>query len=542
MNRYVTKTKVVDFEELGYETMLQSGNLEQARNICALHIHAYADEMQPELTSLQSGIRENKNHGAALHAHLYDRPIPVNDASMLTYVLRWRLLLTLMVFAGVACFAGNTVTFYLFGFGLFLTVLLAAGTTALPLVIGHLGYERIVAKHKGLQIGIIAAAVVLCFVGLYELAVARQVMVDRQAVAVPALTSYVDGAPADPAGAQDPKPDSGKETRVRQTLGGAMLMIMIAADLMLGLLAGLLSRMHTDEDYAAWRNLKKITRMIARLEERVSQLTSFVEIAKKRCSAGILRAQVVFSKRKIPYYRALGMLILCALLCSGTSQAQAIQRHEVILIDSSISIAKAGGSNVLFQEYLLAARKLLLTEPANSRVWVLSIATDSFGGAGEILKGWTPDSRGVFTDDLNRARSQLSASFEQKSVKLAPGAFGTDIFGALWRFKTLSESVAKSDQSQLNPKTIWIFSDMMNETREFPMPKLITRGPERMLDRAKAIGLLVPLSGYKVYVYGATPNGLTPQAWNTIRIFWVMYFKAAGAELVTYSAECDVQR
>ena len=83
---------------------------------------------------------------------------------------------------------------------------------------------------------------------------------------------------------------------------------------------------------------------------------------------------------------------------------------------------------------------------------------------------------------------------------------------------------------------------MMNETREFPMPELLDMGPERMLERAKANGLLVPLANYKIHVYGASTTGLAPQSWMTIRRFWEMYLAAAGAELVIYSAECDVQR
>jgi hypothetical protein len=83
---------------------------------------------------------------------------------------------------------------------------------------------------------------------------------------------------------------------------------------------------------------------------------------------------------------------------------------------------------------------------------------------------------------------------------------------------------------------------MMNESAAFEMPSLLPLGPERMLERAKANRLIVPMNGYKVYVYGATPNGLSPEAWLTIKRFWTMYFQAAGAELVTYSAECQVQR
>jgi hypothetical protein len=541
MNRMVMRTKIVDFEELGYETMLQCGDVERAKTICGLHVHAFADQLQPELLGVQAEIEERRHHGAAFHSHLYDRPIPVSDASMLTHVLRSRILLSLLVLAGIACFAGNTVTFYLFGFGLLLTLLMAAGTTALPLVVGHLAYERIVAKHKKLQIAVIAVAVALCFAGLYELAEARRIMVDKQAAAAPATTSYVDGASSDVPD-EEPKGDSGTENNVRQTLGGAMLMIMIAADLMLGFLAGLLTRMHTDEDYAAWRQLKKIAEVLAKLEQRLSELASLVEIAKKRCAVGILRAQVALSRRRIPYHRALPLLILFLVVGARPGRAQTVERYEGILIDTSASISKSGTTNHLFQEYLVATKKLLLTEPANSRLWISTISTDSFGGGGELLKGWTPDSRGVFTEDLNRARRQLSSSFEQKSSRISPVASGTDIFGALWRFRALFESAPTSDKAQGLPKTIWVFSDMVNETREFPMPALIETGPEKMLERVKANGLLIPLNGYKVYVYGASPSGLTPQAWATIKSFWVLYFQAAGAELITYAAECDVQR
>jgi hypothetical protein len=83
---------------------------------------------------------------------------------------------------------------------------------------------------------------------------------------------------------------------------------------------------------------------------------------------------------------------------------------------------------------------------------------------------------------------------------------------------------------------------MMNETKEFPMPELLEIGPDRMLDRAKADGLIVPLAGYKVYVYGASPSGITPKSWIMLKDFWIKYFTAAGAELVSYAAEADVRR
>ena len=101
-----------------------------------------------------------------------------------------------------------------------------------------------------------------------------------------------------------------------------------------------------------------------------------------------------------------------------------------------------------------------------------SIATDSFGGVREFVKGWTPDARGVFTDDLTRVQHQLASSFEAKSSGMAPVSSGTDIFGGLEHLKDLFEPVPKSDTPRGFPNTIWIFSDMMNESQEFPYVRL----------------------------------------------------------------------
>jgi hypothetical protein len=105
----------------------------------------------------------------------------------------------------------------------------------------------------------------------------------------------------------------------------------------------------------------------------------------------------------------------------------------------------------------------------------------------------------------------------------------------------LLESGSKSSSDAVS-KTIWIFSDMMNESANFNMPALLPAGPEKTVERAKANSLMVPLAGYRVYVVGASPAGLSPQTWNALRTFWTLYFREAGAELVSYSAECSVER
>ena len=531
----------IDFEELGFQTMLETGDETRAKPICALKLHAYEESLRPELSKLSSEIQQAKNRAQALHCRLYDRPIPVNDAAMLVRSLGARVLLVLAVLAGFASLAGNTVLFYLFGFDLSTTLLLAAGTTALPLVVGHLAYEKIVARHRIAETVVIVAAAALCLGGLVQLGQSRRDVVDK-AAANQTTSSYVDENPPDNSVEEPLTPQPGSESKSRQTLGRAMFIILMAADLMLGLLAGLLTRMRTDEDYAAWHELKKISETVIALEKTFSEQISSIEIAKVRCMAGILRAKNIYSKRRVPYHQLLTVLMLFLCAFARASQAQTIRRYEGILIDTSGSIGKGNPNSELFREYLLSTKKLLLTEPPNSRVWVSTISTDSFGGVSEILKGWTPDAHGVFTDDLNRARHQLASSFETKSSGMSPVSAGTDIFGGLWSLKARFESAPNADRSQAIPKTIWIFSDMMNETKNFPMPDLVAIGPEQMFERAKANGLLLSLEGYRVYVYGVSTTGLTPQTWAAAKKFWTIYFDAVGAELIIYSAACDGAR
>lgn len=270
------------------------------------------------------------------------------------------------------------------------------------------------------------------------------------------------------------------------------------------------------------------------MQKRKDELLSLVEIAKKKCWAGILRARHFHRRNAVPFHRALGCVLLgLGLLNSTALHAQSLNRYEGILIDVSGSIGAGGATDDLFREYAHGVRQLLLTEPESSRVVVSTITTESFGSVREILKGWTPEAHGVFTDNLTRARRQLGSSFETDASALAPIAGGTDIFGALWRLRAFMDSDPQVRRDAI--REIWIFSDMINETPTLMMPALIASGPQKMLEQAKANGLVVPLRGYKIHICGASMRGLSPQAWNAVKAFWTGYFKGTGADLVSYT-------
>jgi hypothetical protein len=540
MTSTILKTQRIDFEELGYKTMVETGDQMATRDICGLHIQAFADELKPELSRLSSVIQQTKGRRQALWSHLYDRHVPVSDATMLGSAIAAGVLAVMIFVASLASVGGHAMTFYLFGSGLPISLVLGVALTGIATASGYQAYEKILVRHKAAERIVVLAACVLCFWGLLQMAQARGTMVDKLASSASAK-SFVDDNATEDVPAEPGRTDDSAEQRVRGLFGSAMVKIMLSADIILGILLGLFTKIRTNDDFVAWQDLKKTARHLGALEKRSNELLSSIEIAKKRCMAGILRAKHIRRRKCVPYHQALPILPLVIFLAVFPVFAQTINRHEGILIDVSGSIGKGGANDELFHEYLFGVKKLLLTEPPNSRVWVSVITTESFGSVRSLVKGWTPDAQGVFTDDLNRARHQLAANFESKAAGLSPTAAGTDIIGGLWQLKALLESGSKGNSDTVS-KTIWIFSDMMNESANFNMPALLPAGPEKMVERAKANGLLVPLAGYKVHVIGASPAGLSPQTWNALRTFWTLYFREAGAELVSYSAECGVER
>lgn len=528
----------VDFGELGYATMVEVRDTEAAKAIVGLRLRAYADGLQPEMLQLASGIQRKRNQANALDAQLYQRPLPVSDTLMIARSVALKFLIALGLIGLVAALAGNAATVHAMWSSLPLTVIGCIVLTGAVLLAGHLAFERVLIDRPWLQVAAAITILVLTFYGVAQFNEARGLVTNAMLGGSASTRSYVDSSYVEPSAPEPPAEQGGTsmQQRVSGLLTSAVVKISIASDLALGFLVALIAAIRHSPDYAGWSTLRRLTLDIPTLERRRNELGAAIESAQRNAMAGILRARAFERAVPVPYLRVLPVVLLCVLAAPAWAQ-NSPRREEVILLDASASVANRAQAGSTFRQYIQSIRQLLATEPPESRVSVMLITTDSFGGGGSqiLVKGWTPSARGVFTDDLDRARQQLVAEFDKRVRGLAPIASATDITGALFRATALDSL----DQGRV--KELYIFSDMIN-TAGLNMPALLPTGPEKMLEIAKANGQIAPLGRYRVHVHGAVTHSLTPAGWSAIRAFWRLYVREAGAELVVYSPDAVMRR
>lgn len=532
-----------EFTEVGYRKMLATVNEQIAGAICGQKLEVYRHKVEIAIGYVRSEMRPVRQHIDALGAILYAGDVPVCDAEMLAntkQIDQYRIMFYVCVAAAIAC---STWTFSKLGANPVLAVIGGLLTTT---VMGGVMYlmHSLLGNFKwwkvGLELAVGLVAAALCFWGMVELAQARTAMVVHEASNRQSQESqsFVDDSSAQPDEADKSSSDEGAEQSIYQHVGASLFSFAMACELILGILLAMWLRIRNNPLYVAWCELHDEDEKLDLLMAQEQELAVKPQIAQKACLAGILEAKAELEKQRKhqprpTYHRRAAVAAVALVLFSGTAFAQSFDRAEAILVDVSGSIGK-GTNNELFRQYLTSTRGLLLQAPPKTRVFVSVITTDSFGSTGPLLRGWTPDSKGVFTDDLNRARHELASSFATKAASLRPMSAGTDIFGGLWQLQTLFDSATAQT------KEVFILSDMMNETPNFNMPALLAFGPEKMMEMARSNNKIVPLKGYRIHVLGASTQELTPEAWNTMKSFWTLYFHDAGAELVSYSPDCSV--
>jgi hypothetical protein len=537
MRRQLTYEK--DYEALGLKAMADTGDEQCAMQIGAMEIQALQHRLQPAMSRSEEEIAETESRVQALCDQLYNRPNPPSDLRIVAKNAALWVLQGFALATALVSMAGHAVTFQLFGMAVVLSVITGALLSVAVAGAGHLAFSKVFEKNKLISGMMILLPFVMGYWGVYDFSRARGVMSDHQD-SQGSPQSFVEGAtpavePLLPASGHN----ESEEQEVKSLLRDGVVKIMLAADIVLGIFLSMVIMLRTDEERLAWLVIKKGKDNMAHFGGEQRRLKAQIEIAMRDFTKGVMPGRQKYQRRQHPpYFRAKSVVLLFLLAPLAVHAQSDVKRLEGILLDVSGSVAKKTGTSQLHRELFSGAKNLLQTEPPQSRVWLFLISTESFGSVQALLRGWTPAAPGVFQDTLNRARGQLVAALEAKSTGLSPVAAGTDIIGGLWRVKAAFEST----DSKRIVNEVFILSDMMNESQEFPMPALVATGSARMIEYAEQHGLIVPMNGYRIHVYGATTMGMSPQTWNIVKEFWQRYFQKAGAQLVLYSSETVVER
>ncbi len=208
----------------------------------------------------------------------------------------------------------------------------------------------------------------------------------------------------------------------------------------------------------------------------------------------------------------------------------------VAAIDLTASVGRASGldQKTELERDVASVGKLLVTLPAGSRVTVIGITDRSFAQPYILLSAHLDANEGYFKERIRTAHQQLLAAWQKRSQSLVENFKQTDLLGAL----VMSSQVFEPKDGRRN--VLVIFSDMRHETRSLNLarPSVVLLQPT--LDGIARAGLTADLKGVEVYALGVDAAGKSVGYWNSLRDFWLAYFKKAGAKVRAYSILRDL--
>ena len=139
---------------------------------------------------------------------------------------------------------------------------------------------------------------------------------------------------------------------------------------------------------------------------------------------------------------------------------------------------------------------------------------------------------------------QLASSFEAKSAGMAPLASATDIFGGLWHVKAVFESATKpnSPTSQSRNHLDFFRHDERDQSISISDAGVNSAWTGEDAGAGQGEWAHAHAPWPQSHVCGASTASLTPQAWMTMKEFWWKYFVTAGADLISYSPDCETAK
>jgi hypothetical protein len=226
----------------------------------------------------------------------------------------------------------------------------------------------------------------------------------------------------------------------------------------------------------------------------------------------------------------LGLVLAILSVCHGRAVAE--ERVTIIAaIDLTQSVAVAGhGEQTDFQKNVQGITRLLAQAPVSSRIIVLGITDKSFTQPRILLSARVADDPGYFGERLDAARRQLVGMWKRRSTNIEPQFKYTDILGVLLVAGQMFDASPKSSR-----KMLVIFSDMRHHTDDLDLESRRSVPPFRATAEHSRIIMIAPLQSIEVWVLGVDGTEKSIPYWQSLKTFWIAYFRKAGAFVCNYS-------
>jgi hypothetical protein len=228
---------------------------------------------------------------------------------------------------------------------------------------------------------------------------------------------------------------------------------------------------------------------------------------------------------------------LFGVLLASVPHAYAAQPlNLVIAVDLTASVAGASGIDhkTELDKNLNAVSRILEKAPAGSHVTVVGITDRSFSQPYVLLSAKVNSDEDYFKEKITAARRALVQAWQGRSATLVSHFQQTDLLGSLVVASQIFEPRAG------NRNILVILSDMRHETRTLNLAKPALVPARTAVEKAEEYSLIADLHGVDVYALGVDGAGKDVAYWNSLRTFWVEYFRKAGAEMRVYSMLRDL--
>jgi hypothetical protein len=290
---------------------------------------------------------------------------------------------------------------------------------------------------------------------------------------------------------------------------------------------------HSSDDWDAIRD--RLALVIARLLDityEIKHLQNEAAIFVERFERNFYYAMLTHTVRS-----AVTKLLVAAAILAFLFPSHAYADSHltlVIAVDLSRSVAVRGADQPTeFQKNIVAITRLLSQVPAGTTVTVIGITDHSFSEPDVLLATSLPSDPGYFGERLRAAQNQLVQAWQQRSARLEPRFFYTDILGIL-----LLASEIFGEHNDNGPQELIIFSDMRQNTSDLNLESATSR----LLQKNGAKPKGIHLRRVQVCVLGVDGAWRSIAYWQNLREFWTQYLREAEAELQCYSALRNLPR